>query len=55
VIPFKLGEELFAAASEPKTFIAYDAACHEPLYTADPDGYAAKLRKFLETASSAGE
>lgn len=55
VIPFKLGEELFAAANEPKQFIAYDAACHEPLYTADPDGYATTLRKFLTPASSAGE
>jgi len=48
VIPFKLGEELFAAANEPKQFVAYDGGCHEPLYTADPDDYAAKLRKFLE-------
>jgi len=48
VIPFKLGEELFAAANEPKQFIAYTGGCHEPLYTAAPDDYAAKLRKFLE-------
>jgi len=48
VIPFKLGEELFAAANEPKQFIAYPGGCHEPLYTADPDGYASRLRAFLE-------
>jgi len=51
VIPFKLGEELFAAANEPKQFIAYTGGCHEPLYTADPDGYAAKLRAFLQSAA----
>jgi hypothetical protein len=51
VIPFALGEELFAAASEPKTFVAYPGFCHEPLYHADPDDYAAKLRAFLESAT----
>ena len=51
VIPFKLGEELFAAANEPKTFVAYAGACHEPLYTADSDGYAAKLRAFLQATA----
>ena len=51
VIPFKLGEELFAAANEPKQFIAYTGGCHEPLYTADSDGYAAKLRAFLQATA----
>ena len=51
VIPFKLGEELFAAAKEPKQFVAYDGGCHEPLYTADPDGYATKLRAFLQATA----
>jgi hypothetical protein len=52
VIPFKLGEELFAAANEPKTFVAYDGGCHEPLFTADPEGYAAKLRTFLKASEA---
>ncbi len=51
VIPFKLGEELFAAANGPKTFIAYTGGCHEPPYTADPEGYAAKLRAFLQSTA----
>ena len=51
VIPFKLGEELFAAANEPKQFIAYTGGCHEPLYAADPDDYAARLRAFLQSAA----
>ncbi|MFQ5663766.1 MAG: alpha/beta hydrolase [Terriglobia bacterium] len=46
-IPFTLGEELFAAANPPKTFVSYPDACHEPLYIADPADYAARLRAFL--------
>lgn len=48
VIPFDLGEELFAAAREPRTFVRYDAACHEPLYIVAPQDYAARLREFIE-------
>ncbi len=52
VIPYDLGEELFRAANEPesgkpKTFVRYSAACHEPLYIADPEDYARRLRAFL--------
>lgn len=47
ILPFSLGEELFAAANQPKTFLPYDAACHEPLYPSDPEGYAGKLAAFL--------
>jgi hypothetical protein len=47
VIPYDLGEELFRAANDPKTFVRYPAACHEPLYVADPEDYAARLRAFL--------
>jgi fermentation-respiration switch protein FrsA (DUF1100 family) len=49
VLPYKLGEELFAAANQPKTFVSYNAFCHEPLYIAAPADYAAKLRAFLES------
>jgi fermentation-respiration switch protein FrsA (DUF1100 family) len=48
-IPFHLGEELYAAANPPKTFVAYDGLCHEPLYAADPGDYAAKLNAFLDS------
>jgi len=47
VIPFKLGEELYAAANQPNRFVAYAGDCHEPLYTADQRDYAARLRAFL--------
>jgi len=50
VLPFFLGEELYAAANEPKTFASYPGGCHEPLFIADPDDYAARLRKFLVSA-----
>ena len=51
VMPFVLGEELYAAANSPKQFVAYAGDCHEPLYTANPDDYAAKLRTFLGLAT----
>ncbi len=47
VMPYRLGEELFAAANEPKTFVSYPGACHEPLFIANPNDYASKLREFL--------
>ena len=47
VIPFALGEELYAAANQPNRFVAYAGDCHEPLYQADPRDYAARLRAFL--------
>ncbi len=51
VMPFVLGEELYAAANPPKQFVVYPGHCHEPLYTADPDDYAARLREFLGLAA----
>jgi len=47
VLPFSLGEELYAAANQPKTFVAYPGPCHEPLFHADPTDYATRLRDFL--------
>jgi len=47
VIPYPLGEELFRAAREPKRFVSYPGACHEPLFLAAPQDYAEKLRAFL--------
>ena len=51
VLPYFLGEELYAAANEPKTFVAYPGGCHEPLFIANPADYAAKLRAFLATTA----
>ena len=53
VLPYELGEELFAAAQEPKTFVSYPGDCHEPLYVADPGDYAVKLRSFLQSIQEA--
>ena len=50
VIPFDLGEELFEAANQPKTFVGYDATCHEPLYVAASEDYRERLREFLAEA-----
>ena len=47
VIPFVLGEELYAAANQPSRFVAYPGDCHEPVYQADPRDYAERLRAFL--------
>ena len=52
VMPYVLGEELYAAANSPKQFVTYPADCHEPLYTANPDHYAARLREFLGLATT---
>ena len=55
VIPLDLGEELFAAASQPKTFVRYDATCHEPLYVVASEDYRLRLREFLAEAMSEDE
>ncbi|MFB3154281.1 MAG: alpha/beta hydrolase, partial [Candidatus Acidiferrales bacterium] len=53
ILPYALGEELYAAANQPKTFVSYDSDYHEPLFFADPSDYAARLRAFLESATEA--
>ncbi len=53
VLPYALGEELYAAANQPKTFVSYDSDYHEPLFFANPPDYAARLRAFLESAPEA--
>jgi hypothetical protein len=56
VLPFSLGEELYAAANQPKTFVVYPGPCHEPLFHADPVDYAKRLRAFFGIkAEEAGE
>lgn len=47
VIPYALGEELFAAANQPKTLVTYPGGCHEPLFIANPVDYGTKMRRFL--------
>ncbi len=55
VLPFDLGEELFAAANQPKTFVRFDEACHEPFYLADPEDYVTRLRAFLQNLAKPKE
>lgn len=47
VIPFALGEEVFRAAREPKTFLRIDGYCHEEASLIAPEIYQEKLREFL--------
>ena len=49
VLPFALGEEVFAAAKQPKTLYRVDAACHEEASLVAPGEYRAQLRAFLAT------
>ena len=47
VIPFRMGRELFAAAPEPKTFLAVPGAGHDDLAWAAGRKYLEALRSFL--------
>ncbi len=47
VIAFALGEEVFRAAREPKTFLRIDGYCHEEASLIAPEIYRKELRKFL--------
>jgi hypothetical protein len=47
VIPFALGENVFRAANEPKSFLRIDGYCHEEACLIAPEIYRAKLREFL--------
>jgi len=47
VIPFSLGENVFRAANEPKSFLRVEGVCHEEACLIAPEIYRAKLREFL--------
>jgi fermentation-respiration switch protein FrsA (DUF1100 family) len=47
VIPFALGENVFRAANEPKSFLRVEGICHEEASLIAPEVYLAKLREFL--------
>jgi len=49
VIPFHFGQEVFAAARAPKTFLPLNASCHEESSLLAPTQYRAALQKFLTT------
>jgi hypothetical protein len=48
VVPFAMGQRLFAAASEPKRFYRIDGAGHNNLLEAGGEGYLDCLRHFVE-------
>jgi uncharacterized protein len=47
VLPFKLGQEVYAASKPPKTFLQIDGYCHEEASVIAPDKYRAALQNFL--------
>lgn len=51
VIPFDLGQKVFADAHQPKTFLAIDAPCHEEASIYSPEKYKGALTAFIESLS----
>lgn len=47
VLPFELGQEVYAAANEPKTFLEINGPCHEEASIIAPEKYRAALQNFL--------
>lgn len=47
VIPFAMGEKVFAAAREPKFFLRIESSCHEEASLMSPARYRAALTQFL--------
>ncbi|HPT29239.1 MAG TPA: alpha/beta hydrolase [Bryobacteraceae bacterium] len=52
VIPFRMGQELFDAANEPKQFWAVEGAGHNNISETAGPAYAAKLKEFLGSLAS---
>jgi len=52
VISFPLGEEVFRAANEPKTFLRINGVCHEEATLVAPGQYRAGLLEFLSRLKS---
>jgi fermentation-respiration switch protein FrsA (DUF1100 family) len=48
VVPFEMGEKLFEAAGEPKTFLRIQEAGHDDPYVIGGDLYFYRLKAFLE-------
>jgi fermentation-respiration switch protein FrsA (DUF1100 family) len=54
IVPFDMGEQVFAAASEPKAFYRIPGASHNDTYLVGGKAYLRALREFLATALPAG-
>jgi hypothetical protein len=50
VVPFALGQRLFAAANEPKAWYAIDGAGHNDSYVIGGHEYFTRLFQFIQTA-----
>lgn len=48
VIPYELGQKLFAAANEPKEFYPIPGATHNDPYLVGGEPYYAKIREFIQ-------
>jgi len=47
VLPFELGQEVYATANEPKTFLEINGSCHEEASIIAPEKYRIALQNFL--------
>jgi fermentation-respiration switch protein FrsA (DUF1100 family) len=48
IIPYEMGEQVFAAANEPKAFYPVPTADHNNLYAIGGDAYFERLKRFVE-------
>ena len=49
VIPFQFGQEVFAAALPPKSFLQINGSCHEESSLIAPTQYQTALQEFLSS------
>jgi fermentation-respiration switch protein FrsA (DUF1100 family) len=54
VIPFPLGQEVYALARPPRLFFGVNGYCHEEASLVDPNGYRARLMEFFKAVREAG-
>ncbi|HEX4536615.1 MAG TPA: alpha/beta hydrolase [Candidatus Acidoferrum sp.] len=47
VLPFELGQEVYATANEPKAFLEINGSCHEEASIIAPEKYRTALQNFL--------
>lgn len=52
VLPFTLGQEVYAASNPPKTFLEINGRCHEEASIIAPEKYRAALQNFLNSISA---
>jgi uncharacterized protein len=52
VLPFMLGQEVYAASNPPKTFLEINGRCHEEASIIAPEKYREALQNFLNSVGS---